>query len=112
MNVWLEYGLSISALTSAKLGRFTLVAESSKYVYYAVYTEGSAFHCLVIPHIDNEQVKSRMAKLERIALRYQPMMDDIMLAEDYPAFKEGKPAPIAADRYWILKKALESETVD
>ena len=111
MRLTLGTSLVKSALTGANLGRFYIYAESKEYCYFANYQEGSAIKAISMPLSDSTSVARLVHRIEVIACKYQDKLDAIMLAPDYPLFKEGRPAPIAASLYWDTRKAIEFEEI-
>ena len=111
MKITVHTGLNKSPLTGAMLGRCTLCAESKDTAYYAIYEEGSAIKSVMIPLSDNPSKVKRLDRLLAIAGLYQDAMDKVFIASDYEAFKNGRPAPIAAGLYWEMRNAVEKEVL-
>lgn len=109
MRLSVTTGIGISALTGARLGRFTVFAESKEYLYSSTYQEGSAIFTLVCPTDGGAAIERRRARLHELMLSCQECFDKVFLAPDYGLFKEGKKAPIAAGLYWQVRLAIEAK---
>jgi hypothetical protein len=109
MRLSVTTGIGISALTGARLGRFTVFAESKSIFYSSTYQEGSAILTFVCPTDGGAAIERRSSRLHELMLSYQDGLDKVFLAPDYGLFKEGKKAPIAAGLYWRVRLAIEAK---